>query len=167
MVSREESALVFQVVAVLTFMRTCEMQDPDRLGKEYADDETLGSHIGTLKMLLPLDEVVSIAVDNGWIVIGEHEDGVPILQRWESSDEALTTAIGEVVRHVMLRLKTNLLADAAKRGLLDVSFDDVDGFLFFYTAKALRLRGEEPDGTDMAGEKRPITLESVKRFGYE
>lgn len=167
MVSREHTADVFQIASVLVFMRTCQLKDPDALSKEYENDESFRSHVAFLKMLLPPEEAATVAIANGWTVVGQRDDGVTILQRFATSEEAMKSNLRDVTRQLTMRIKTNLLAKGAERELLDVSFDDTDGFRFVLTDKAMRLNPEGSGSHHDKKHNRELTLKSVERFGLE
>jgi hypothetical protein len=127
-----------QHVAVCTFImfvspKTDATSNIDKTTATHTED------IAELKKLLPLKDIV--------LVISEECDDKATddsgqVQEWffgADSQEEFTQKTSTLVIKLVSRLMSNMMSYGASRDLLEVSFDDVEGFVFEPTQKAKDL----------------------------
>lgn len=135
------SVEALQLGAILTFIRFVQSQDPEQFTDEKVE-AALPDDVAALKEMLPLDDVAMIVRDQSCEKI-ESEDGATTLFAVElASPEELDTKIRTIVSELVNRLIANMMAYGAKRDLVDVAFDDDEGFVFSLTDKAKKICDE-------------------------
>lgn len=127
-----------QLGAIITFIKFMQSQSPDILTDEKIE-ATLVDDVAALREMLPLDDVAMIVRDMSCDRI-DSEDGKETLFAVElSSPEELDAKLKSIVSELVTRLISNMMAFGAKKELVDVAFDDNDGFVFSLTNKAKTL----------------------------
>jgi len=127
-----------QLGAVLTFIEFMRTKASHKFEGEKAARE-MPEDVEALRAMLPLDDVARIVRDSCAEEI-ESDDGKTTFFAVElTSPEELDTKLKSIVAELVHRLISNMMAFAAKRDLVDVAYDDDDGFLFSLTEKAKRL----------------------------
>lgn len=132
------SVEALQLAAIITFIKFVQSQEPET----FTDDKieaTLPQDVAALKEMLPIDDVVLIVREQSCEKI-DTDDGEATLFAVElDSPEALDAKLKSIVSELVTRLISNMMAYGAKKDLVDVAFDDEDGFVFAPTEKARKL----------------------------
>lgn len=127
-----------QLGAVLTFIEFMRAQDPQtfKAADEIPDD------VAALRTMLPLDDVARIVRDLCAEELKSDDGNTTFFAVELSSPEELDAKLKSIVSTLVHRLISNMMAFAAKRDLVDVMYDDENGFLFALTEKAIKLHEE-------------------------
>lgn len=124
-----------QLGAILTFMKFVQDQNPQNTNGQNLENSP--DDIAALRMMLPLKDVEMIIRD---MSCNESEtDSATFFALELDSPEKFNTKLKSIVAELVQRLMSNMLAFAAKRDIVDVAFDDDNGFMFSFTAKAKEI----------------------------
>lgn len=138
--------------AILTFIKFMQAQNPQEFKNDLPPEEMLDD-VAALRLMLPLQDVELIIRSLSCDKIESKSGDATFFAVELNNPEEFNTKLKSIVAELVHRLMSNMFAFAAKRELVDVAFDDDEGFVFSLTEKAKQIyesRHKEEDKTDEA-----------------
>lgn len=135
--SKTLSAESLQLAAVLTFVNFVQSTTGDTPeAKKLNINDPAPEDIDSLRSLIPLEDVILIVQEQASDIMVA-EDGVASMFAIELDDpQEFEMKLKELISLLVTRLISNGMAYGVNKDLLDVSFNEENGFVFEPTQKA-------------------------------